>query len=75
MPYKTLRNLSKSVAGTVYTGRSMVEDMGVNHTGLLGPVAVMARAEGFPESIEEFGFQEILSIGRQGTACPPWRED
>jgi len=56
--HKTIRNLSKPVDGTAYTGRLAVEDMGVNHMGLLGPAAVTARADGFPELIEGFRFGE-----------------
>ena len=42
--HKILRHLSKGVDGTAHTGRPAVEDMSVNHIGLLGPAAVMARA-------------------------------
>ena len=54
--HKILRSLSKRIDGTAYTGRPAVEDMGVNHIGLLGLAAVMARAQGFSELIEKFRF-------------------
>ena len=62
--HKILLILSKRIYRTAHTGRPAVEDMGVNHTGLLGPAAVMARAQGFPELIEEFRFGGSWGIGR-----------
>jgi len=62
--HKTLQSLSKGVDGIAYAGRPAVEDMGVNHIGLLGPAAVMARAQGFPELIEEFRSGGSRGIGR-----------
>ena len=62
--HKILRGLSKGVDGTAHTGRPVVEDMGVNHIGLLGPAAVMALAQGFPQLIEEFRFGGSRGIGR-----------
>ena len=62
--HKMLRRLSKGVDGTAHTGRPVVEDMGVNHIDLLGPVAVMALALVFLELIEEFRFGGSRGIGR-----------
>ena len=76
--HKILLILSKRIDGTAYTGRPTVEDMGVNHRcfhvmaiGLLGPTAVMARAQGFPELIEELRFGRRRCIGgRDVTRLP-----
>jgi len=69
--HKILRSLSKGVDGTAYAGRPAVEEMGVNHIDLLGPAAVMARAQGFPQLIEEFRFGASRRIGRgEATRLP-----
>jgi len=69
--HKILRSLSKDVNGTAYTRQPAVEDMGVNLIGLLGPAAVMARAQSFPELIEEFRFGGSRGIGRGGATRLP----
>ena len=71
--HKILRSLSKRVDGAVYTGWPAVEDMGVNHKGLLGPAAVMARAQCFAESIEEFRFVWRRRICRKEITRVPCR--
>ena len=71
--HKILRRLSKGVDGTAYPGRPAVEDMGVNHIDLLGPAAVMARAQGFPQLIEEFRFGGSWGIGRGDATRLPGR--
>jgi len=71
--HKNLWSLSKRVDGTVYTGRSEVEDMSVNHIGQLVPVAVMARAQGFPELIEIFLFVRCWGICRKDITRLPYR--
>ena len=69
--HKILRGLSKGVDGTVHTGRSRVEDMGVNYIDLFGPAAVMAHAQGFPELIEAFRFGVNRGISRGGATRLP----
>ena len=78
--HKILLILSKRIDGTAYTGRPTVEDMGVNHRcfhvmaiGLLGPAAIMSRAQGFPELIEEFRFRGSRGIGRGDATRIPGR--
>jgi hypothetical protein len=41
--------------------------------GLFGSTAVMARAQGFPQLIEELRFRAVGSTGRKGADRPPWR--
>ena len=74
--HKILLILSKRIYRTAHTGWPAVEDMGVNHIDLLGPVAVMARALVFLELIEEFRFGGSWGIGRgDATRFPGRRVD
>ncbi len=69
--HKILLILSKRIYRTAHAGRPTVENMGANHIGLLGPAAVMARAQGFPKLIEEFRFGRCRGIGgRDVTRLP-----
>jgi hypothetical protein len=73
--HKILLILSKRIYRTAHAGRHAVEDMGVNHTGPLGPAAVMARAQGFLELIEEFRFMWRRMICRKDITHVPSRGD
>ena len=71
--HKIHRRLSKRVDGTAYTGHPTVKDIGINHIGLLSPAAVMARAQGFRELIEEFRFGRRRGIGGKDATRLPGR--
>ena len=63
--HKILLILSKHIDWAAYTGRPAVEEMGVNRISLLGPITVMARAQGFQELIGKFLFVWYRGISRK----------